>query len=146
MSKSFILDVQEDSSGELFVQLTPEILELSGFKEGDNLSWVTAPDGSFVLSKKSENEWVLVETVSTFRNRYMVEVPKGSSEWALDTVTCGEAKEFSQTYLGETIVSHRVLEKEDALKMCEADNDYIAGWDEATKMHNFFTAIGDLKE
>ena len=43
-----------------------------------------------------ETEWVLVECVSTFRMRYMVEVPKDKSEYALDTVTMNEAKEFSQ--------------------------------------------------
>ena len=63
-------------------------------------------------------ELVLVETVSTFRIRYVVEVPKGEKDWALDTVVMKDAKEFSQSYLDEIIVSHRVVSKEEALSMC----------------------------
>jgi hypothetical protein len=94
----------------------------------------------------NETQWVLVEAVSTFRMRYMVEVPVGTddynndkSEWALDTVTMQEAKEFSQEYLGEQIVSHRVVTKEEALALCDTDNDYCTSWDKETKMKNFFT-------
>jgi hypothetical protein len=93
-----------------------------------------------------ETQWVLVEAISTLRMRYMVEVPIGNddydndkSEWALDTVTMQEAKEFSQEFLGEQIVSHRVVTKEEALALCDKDNDYCISWDEETKMKNFFT-------
>jgi hypothetical protein len=99
-------------------------------------------NNSFQLSKK-ETEWVMVECVSTFRERYMVEVPKGHAEYALDTVTMNEAKEFSQDYLGETIVSHRVVTKEEAFKMCDNDNDYTKSWDDETKVKNFFTTLSD---
>jgi hypothetical protein len=73
----------------------------------------------------------------------MVEVPKGHAEYALDTVTMNEAKEFSQEYLGETIVSHRVVTKEEAFKMCDHDNDYTKSWDDETKVKNFFTTLSD---
>jgi hypothetical protein len=43
-----------------------------------------------------KTEFVLVECVSTFRMRYVVEVPEGKSEYALDTVVMNEANEFSQ--------------------------------------------------
>ncbi len=93
-----------------------------------------------------KTQFVLVETVSIFRMRYMVEVPVGTddfgkdkADWALDTVTCNEAQEFSQEHLGEQIVSHRVVTKEEALAMCDKDNDYGSSWDEETKMKNFFT-------
>ena len=82
---------------------------------------------------------MLFECVSTFRTRYMVEVPKGNSEWAMDTVVMEEAKEFSQEHLGEQIVSHRVVSKKEALALCDVDNDYIGEWDKETKMKNFFT-------
>lgn len=89
------------------------------------------------MSKKTE--WVLVEAVSMFRMRYMVEVPVGKSEYALDTVVMQEAKEFSQQFLDETIVSHRVLSKKDALELCDTDNEYTKTWDVSTKEKNFFT-------
>lgn len=93
-----------------------------------------------------ETEWVLVETVLTYRIRYCVEVPKGKAEWALDTVTMEEAKEFSQKSLGETIVSHRVVTEEEALAICKEDNDYVNSWDEDMLRNNFFHRRGDEPE
>jgi hypothetical protein len=61
-----------------------------------------------------KKEWVLVECVQSYRMRYMVEVPEGKSEWALDTVSMHQAKEFSHQDIGETIVSHRVISEADA--------------------------------
>lgn len=75
----------------------------------------------------------MVECISTFRMRYVVEVPEGKKEWALDTVTCNEADEFSQEHLGETIVSHRVISNEEYLKIFDEDNAYLKDWEEASK-------------
>ena len=86
-----------------------------------------------------DTEWVLVEAVSVFRMRYMVEVPKGKSEYALDTVVMNEALEFSQKHLDETIVSHRVVGKKEALALCDEDNDYTKGWSKDKKIEAFFT-------
>lgn len=98
------------------------------------------------MSKDKDTQWVLVETVSMFRMRYMIEVPIGvdrfgndKSTWALDTVTMNEAKEFSQDHLGETIVSHRVVSKKEALKLCDIDNEYTKSWDKDQKINAFFT-------
>lgn len=84
-------------------------------------------------------ELVLVETVSTFRMRYLVEVPLGKSDYALDTVTMNDAVEFSQSHIGENVVSHRVMSKEEALSLCDIDNDYAKNWDEEQKVNAFFT-------
>lgn len=94
----------------------------------------------------TQTQWVLVDTVSTFRERYMIEVPVGIDnygkdkiDWALDTVTMEEAKEFSQKHIGELIVSHRVVTKEEALSLCDEDNDYTISWSEEQKINTFFT-------
>jgi hypothetical protein len=50
-----------------------------------------------------------------------------------------EAKEFSQSYLDEIIVSHRVVSKEEALSMCDEDNTYASSWTEEQKVKTFFT-------
>jgi hypothetical protein len=96
------------------------------------------------MSKKTQ--LVLVETVSMFRMRYVVEVPVGTdnynndkSLWALDTVTMNEAQEFSQEHLDETIVSHRVVSKKEALALCDIDNDYTKSWSKDKKIETFFT-------
>ena len=96
------------------------------------------------MSKKTQ--LVLVETVSMFRMRYVVEVPVGTDDynndkslWALDTVTMNEAQEFSQEHLSETIVSHRVVSKKEALALCDIDNDYTKSWSKDKKIETFFT-------
>ena len=97
-----------------------------------------------------ETQLVLVECVSMFRMRYLVEVPIGTDnyghdkkDWALDTVSMEEAKEFSQKHIGENIVSSRVISKEEALTLCDKDNDYAINWPEEQKIGQFFTIVGD---
>jgi hypothetical protein len=139
---SWVATLQEDpETGDMILPLPEDVMKSQGFEIGDILKWKDNKDGSFSITKKAseETEWVLVECVSTFRTRYMVEVPKGNSEWALDSVTMHEAKEFSQEHLGEQIVSHRTVTKKEALLLCDVDNDYIGEWDKETKMKNFFT-------
>jgi len=143
MGKSWVVEVQEAPDGELFIELNDDILAESSFKIGDELEWVDLKDGSWMLKKKQEMEWVLVDAVSSFRMRYMVQVPKGKSEWALDTVTMKEAKEFSQEHMGEQIVSHRVLTEREALDLCDVDNDYCAKWNDEQKIKAFFTKDGE---
>ena len=151
--KSWVIEVQEDmDTGDCIIEFPPDMLEETGWKEGDVLEWHDNKDGSYTMIKK-QTQWVLVEAVGTFRYRYMVEVPIGidnygndKSLWALDTVTMGEAKEFSQEYLGEQIVSHRIVTKEEALTLCDKDNDYCSSWDEDTKVKNFFTTCKEQEQ
>jgi len=147
-NKSWTISLEEDpETGDLILPLNDDILEQTGWKTGDNIDWTDNKDGSWTM-KKIETQWVLVEAVSMFRERYMVEVPVGvdrygkdKAEWALDTVTLGEAKEFSQEHLGETIVSHRVVTKEDALAMCDEENGYAKKWNDELKIQTFFTVM-----
>lgn len=87
-----------------------------------------------------DTEWVLVDCISTFRTRYVVEVPTGKIQWASTKVSCNEAKDFSQKHLGEQIVSSRVISKEEALEICDNDNSYTANWTIANKIKSFFTS------
>ena len=134
--------VQEDpDTKELVLPLSDEILAELGWKIGDTLEWIDKKDGAWMIKKKyhPETELVIVECISTFRQRYVVEVPKDRSEWALDTVTLNEAQEFSQQHLGEQIVSHRVLSKEEVLDLCDKDNDYAKTWNDEYKFNTFVT-------
>jgi hypothetical protein len=149
-NKTWTINLEEDpETGDLILPLNDAILEQTGWKTGDTIDWIDNKDGSWTM-KKIETQWVLVETVSTFRERYMVEVPVGvdrygkdKADWALDTVTLEEAKEFSQEHLGETIVSHRVITKEDALALCDKDNQYCSAWTEDHKVATFFTTMAE---
>jgi len=149
-NKSWTINLEEDpETGDLILPLNDDILEQTGWKTGDSIDWTDNKDGSWTM-KKIETQWVLVETVSTFRERYMVEVPigidrygKDKADWALDTVTLEEAKEFSQEHLGETIVSHRVVTKEEALAMCDKENEYAKVWNDEMKIQAFFTTMAE---
>jgi len=142
---SYIITLENDpETGDLIMPLPDELLKEAGWQTGDTLDWKDNGDGTYTMTKKEEMEWVLVETVSQFRERYMVEVPKGKKEWALDTVTIQEAKEFSQEHLGETIVSHRVVSFDEAIKLCDEDNAYCARWDSDIKVKTFFTKYDEV--
>jgi hypothetical protein len=143
MLKSKIVTLVEDEdTGDLILPIGDELMAEVGWEVGDTLDWVDNKDGSFTIMKKQEveTELVLVECISQFRQRYMVEVPKGKAEWAMDTVTLNQAEEFSQAHLGETIVSHRVVSKEEMLALCDKDNDYAKAWNDEHKMKTFVTS------
>ena len=139
--KQWTLEVQDDG----ILEFPPDLIEETGWKEGDRIQWIDRKDGSFEM-KKIDTQFVLVETVSMFRERYVVEVPTGIDDfgkdkalWALDTVTMEEATEFSQKHLGETITSHRVLSHDELIKLCDEDNDYAKDWEESQKFEVFVT-------
>ena len=145
----YTIKLEEDGYGNLIIPFTAELLEEVGWKEGDTLQWTNNKDGSYMITKKdeaTETEWVLVETISQFRQRYVVEVPIGLPEYALDSVTTENVKEFSQKHLGETIVSHRVISEKDALDLFDEDNDYLQGWTDEQKMQTAFTPAGYCKD
>lgn len=134
--------VQEDpDTKELVLPLSDEILTELGWQIGDTLEWIDKKDGAWMIKKKNlETEFVLVDCVSIFRQRYMIEVPKGKSEWALDTVIMNEAREFSQEHIGEQIISHRIVNKDEILELCDKDNDYAKTWNDEHKFNTFVTS------
>ena len=148
MSKTnWTLDVKhDDKTDDTFIQLPDDLMLAAGWNLGDDIEWIDNKDGTWTMrkiEKDNEKEWVLVECVSQFRQRYMCQVPKGKAEWALDTVTMNEAKEFSQEHLGETIVSHRVIPFMEALELCDVDNEYCNKWNIEQKVNVFFTRDGE---
>lgn len=131
---TYTVELVEDGD-DLVLPFPADVLEKAGWKEGDVLDWKDNGDGSFSLSKK-ETELVLVEAVSMFRIRYLVEVPKGKADFALDSVTCQEVEEFSQKHIGETITSHRVVSTEEALDIHDQDNPECKHWLDESKLRN----------
>ncbi len=136
----------DEKTDDTYIQLPDDMMIAAGWNLGDDIEWIDNNDGTWTMKKiekDNEKEWVLVECVSQFRQRYMCQVPKGKAEWALDTVTMNEAKEFSQEHLGETIVSHRVIPFMEALELCDVDNEYCNKWNVEKKMEVFFTKDGE---
>ena len=83
-----------------------------------------------------EKKLYLVETISMFRLRYVVEAREEGH--AMDEVVCEmgnhEFQEFSQKHIDEVIVSTRELSATDYMNLFDADNDYLKSWDIGQKM------------
>ena len=80
---------------------------------------------------------VMVEELVTFRHRYAVELEDDDlAKWAKDSVVCKNPatfNEFSQYHVGDQILSHRVISKEEYLRMFDEDNDYLKEWSDEQK-------------
>jgi hypothetical protein len=130
-----IVHLEKDENGDLILPLSDELCEHLGVQVGDDVKWTDNGNGTWSITKsEQETELVLVETMSTFKHTYVVRVPKGKAEWALDTVTCEEAKEMAQEHITESIFGHRTITKEEYLKEFDTRNDYLKSWDEEQKM------------
>ena len=96
------------------------------------------------------SKYVLVDCIAQYRMRYIIEVPDDHNDkeypcsaiqYAEDTVTCEEMKEFSQLYLGETIFSSREIAKEEIIPLCDAENSYCSSWTDEHKIKTFVTEV-----
>ena len=90
------------------------------------------------------SKFVLVETISQYRMRYVIEVPDNhndgmyecsATQWAEDTVASEEMREFSQKWVGESILSSREVSRDEVLELCDIDNDYCSSWTEIGRAH-----------
>ena len=94
-----------------------------------------------------EKKLYLVEVMSTFRMRYVVEAK--CDEHARDEVTMLEGKdqfnEFSQQHIGTQIFSSRKISKEKYLKLFDEDNSYLSSWPEEKKF-GFINKINYIED
>lgn len=86
----------------------------------------------------------LVETVSIFRMRYVVEANNASDAKDEVTMNDGNLREFSQHHVDELITSTREIDQTEYLRMFDEDNDYLKDWDEQQKL-NFINVIDYTK-
>lgn len=85
----------------------------------------------------SGRKYVVVTTVSTFRDRYVVpldqlqglnpDVPV-DPDWLLDEITCNAVEVFSSEHIGELFVDKEVVSEEKVLELFDRDNKYLVGW------------------
>jgi hypothetical protein len=77
----------------------------------------------------------LVETVSVFRMRYVVEAKTASDARDEVTMSVGDDfKEFSQLHLDEMISSTREIDQAEYLRVFDEDNVYLKDWTEEQKL------------
>ena len=130
--------LKKDKSGNLILPLGDEVMKEVGWEIGDTIEWSDNGDGSWTMSKKVKTKLVLVDTVSSFRIRYVVEVPEDASEEiAHDFVLNGDPKELSQVHTKEEVVGSRVVTDKQYLKVFDSDNEYLSSWTDEMKLDKF---------
>lgn len=92
------------------------------------------------------SKYVIVTAISSYRMRYAIPVDElqqlnpdvpiegNECDWANDCVTCEEVQEFSQKWIGETIIDTITADEENMLKQFDADNDYLKDWSKEQKL------------
>lgn len=51
-NKNWILEVEEDpDTGDAIIQFPPDLLEATGWREGDHIKWIDLGNGSYQLEK-----------------------------------------------------------------------------------------------
>lgn len=95
-----------------------------------------------------KSDYVVVDTVSMFKQRYIIPreelqklnedvklTDKLAKEWASDSVTTEEVKEFSQRWLGETITNVDIVDTQKVLKLFKEDNEELSEeWTQAKQL------------
>ena len=87
---------------------------------------------------------VLVETVSTFRHVYAVELNDNDpAEYALDDVVMAGTgaeefglEDFAQKHIAEDIFSHRVVSEEEYLRVFDEMNGYLSSDRKSTRLNS----------
>ncbi len=89
-------------------------------------------------------DYVVVTAISSHRMRYVMHRddlqnlnksdPVDAIDWANDTVTMEECKQFSQEHMGEYIIDTVKMNEKDMLELFDKDNDYLSGWTKDQKL------------
>lgn len=105
-------------------------------------------------------KYVLVDCVSQFHMQYVVEVPEDVEEgmvfvdgtrsfpctpedYAMDSVTCEDVREFTQKHIGETIVDAREIKLNEAIALFrKKEPNFSDAWDDQTIIKNCITEVG----
>jgi hypothetical protein len=79
----------------------------------------------------------LVETISMFRMRYVIEannVEHAKDEVVMKAGELHELREFSQLHLDEMITSAREIDQAEYLRQFDEDNEYLKDWTDEDKL------------
>lgn len=82
----------------------------------------------------------LVETISMFRMRYVIEANSAADAKDEVTMNVGELAEFSQHHVDELVTTAREIDDVEYLRQFDEDNDYLKEWTEEHKF-SFVNAI-----
>lgn len=77
----------------------------------------------------------LVETISMFRMRYVIEAQEETHACDEVVMNVGDIREFSQLHLDEVITSSREIDDAEYLRLFDRDNDYLKDWTDDQKLN-----------
>ncbi len=154
----YTIPVELDSHGDAFITLPDDVIKATGLTVGDDVDWSDNGDGTWTLTKREvpevpevpevnqapEREYVLIETLLTYRLRYVVEVPVGQDEHIIPSLELSELKEFSQRPLEEQISSYRTISNENVISLCDGDNGPYFDWTDEKKLEIFTNSWEEL--
>lgn len=77
----------------------------------------------------------LVETVCTYRMRYVVEAENEfiAEAVVIEGLQTNDIKEFSQKHIDEETFSIRTIKNKEFLKLFDLDNSYLKSWTDEQK-------------
>jgi len=95
-----------------------------------------------------KNDYVVIDTVSMFKQRYIIPreelqklnedvklTDKLAKEWAQECVEAEEVKEFSQRWLGETVSNVDFVDTQKVLNLFKEDNEQLSEeWTQAKQL------------
>ena len=94
------------------------------------------------MSDMKNLDYVMVTTVVQNRIRYAVPASALKDEndeidpnKAVELVKDSKVDQFSQSFMGESIVDAAALSEEGVLHMFDIDNDYLASWSNEQKLN-----------
>ena len=138
--------VYDEQTDEHLLHLDEDWCRENDWTIGDSINWEVVGDQAIATNttaqeRKNVMKYVLVETVSIFRQRYVILAK--SEEHARDEVTMmdHEFKEFSQLHLDEIINSSRILTEDQVIELCDSDNDYLTTWSREEKLKNLVNKL-----
>ena len=88
---------------------------------------------------KKKKEYVMVETLLTYRLRYVIEKESDNNIKAINAIMRGDAMEFDQKPLDEIVLSVNPITKKDAIKEFRKSNPSFAQWSDKMIAKNHIT-------
>ena len=95
------------------------------------------------------NRYVIITAISTHKIRYAIPEEALSTDTdqrlidkATDAVIAEKVEEFSQEWLGETVIDERICTEEEMLEMFDRENDYLKGWTREEKIEYVRKSLG----
>jgi len=76
----------------------------------------------------------MVETISMFRMRYVIDADELSHAADEVTMNDGNLKEFSQEHLDDVVSSVREIGPKEYIRMFDDDNAYLSDWTRTQKL------------